>query len=118
MARAFNSRNCQFTRKPRARDRAWQSMRILRRFTMPQLVATAEITIDNARKYCNGLERAGFLRLTTPRNSGVRGGHKTYLLIRDPGPKSPRLRTNGITYDPNHHQTYTGGLPQCQYPSK
>lgn len=112
MARTPDSRNCNFTRKPRARDRAWQSMRILHQFNLPQLVATAEITIDNARKYCNGLQRAGFLRLTSPRNSGVKGGHKVYLLIKDTGPKAPRLRTNGITYDPNQHKTYNGGITQ------
>ena len=112
MARAIGSRNCTFTRNPRARDRAWQSMRILHQFTLPQLVATAEISIANVRKYCNGLERAGFLRLTTPRKSGVKGGHKVYLLINNTGPKAPRLRTNGITYDPNQHKTYNGGIPQ------
>ena len=85
-------------------------MRVMRRFTLPDLVATAEIGRRNASEYCRGLLNAGLIRVDTPRRSGTKSGNVIYLLIKDIGPKAPRLRRNGTTYDPNQHTTQTGGL--------
>ncbi len=112
MARLHGARSRVFNRQPRARDRAWQSMRILRQFSLPDLMATAEIGKDNARKYIIGLRRAGYLVLARQKDDGRKGGHEIYRLVRDNGPKAPRLQTDGNTYDPNTHQVYTGGLAQ------
>lgn len=112
MARRKGARNRVWKRTPRARDRAWQSMRILRQFSVPDLVATAEIGRDNAHKYVRGLRRAGYLRVVREKREGVTGGHEAYMLVRDTGPKAPRLQTDGNTYDPNEHQVYEGGLAQ------
>lgn len=112
MARPINSRTRVWNRKPKARDRAWQSMRILRRFDVPSLSSTAEIGVANAGKYLRGLLRSGYIRIIKPKSEGRKGGHACYQLIRDTGPKAPRLQSNGDTYDPNEHKVYPGGLSQ------
>jgi hypothetical protein len=105
------SRRHQLTRKPKARDRAWQSMRILRQFTVIDLMATAEMTHANASAYIRALARSGYLRVAQPAKS-VLGGQAVYQLVRDTGPYAPRLQTDGRTYDVNTHQIYEGGLKQ------
>ena len=112
MARLNGARSRVWNRLPRARDRAWQSMRILRRFSLPDLMATAEVGQDNARKYVRGLARAGYLRVVKAKANGHKGGHAVYQLVRDTGPRAPRLQKDGSTYDPNEHRTYEGGLKQ------
>ena len=109
MARSQGAHTRVFHRQPKARDRAWQSMRILRTFTQPDLAATAEIGMANVKKYVNGLVKSGYLRVVRERDSGRKGGHAVYRLVRDTGPKAPRLQSDGNTYDPNEHQVYSGG---------
>jgi hypothetical protein len=92
------------TKNPRqrtARDRAWQSMRSLTLFTVPDLVATADIAYSNAGKYVQGLAAAGYLRVAHPKAEGKKGGHAHYRLIRNTGPQAPRLRSDGYVYDLN-----------------
>jgi hypothetical protein len=91
-----------------ARDRLWLSMRILRRFTMPQACATAGLTEDNARRYLIGLERAGFVRVVLENDSGKAGSFKTYALVKDTGPSAPILRKDGSTYDRNTRTVFPG----------
>ena len=98
-----------------ARDRIWQSMRILRRFTLPELVATAETGDSNCLKYTRGLCAAGIVRLLAARESGVKGGHAQWMLVRDLGPKSPRLRADGTTFDPNANAVLQGGVCHTRY---
>ncbi len=112
MARLRGSRSRVSNRQPCARDRAWQSMRILVRFTLPDLMTTADIGQYNARKYVTGLRRSKYLAIAKARNEGRKGGHEVYRLIRNTGPKAPRLQTDGRTYDPNEHKVHDGGLTQ------
>lgn len=112
MARRPNARTRVFHRQPRARDRIWQAMRILRSFTVADLVATAEAGRENARRYVVGLRNAGYVVMARPKRNGHRGGHALYRLVRDTGPHAPRLQSDGRTYDPNEHQVYEGGFPQ------
>lgn len=98
-------------RDPCARDRVWQSMRILRSFTMPELVATADAGYDNVRKYLRGLVSAGIVRKVR-KHVGMKCGHGKYFLVRDLGPHAPRLCADGRTYDPNTSQFLQGGLAQ------
>ena len=93
-------------------------MRILRIFTIPDLIATAEISEANADKYVRGLYRSGYLVIAKPKRNGKKGGCTVWRLVRDTGPRAPRMQTNGITYDPNDHTTYEGGIQQCQTGSK
>lgn len=99
-------------RQPRARDRVWQSMRVMRTFTRPDLMATAEASEDNVSKYVRGLVRAGIVTIVKPRDSGRKGGHEIYRLIKDLGPTAPRLRSNGTTYDVNRREIHQGGIRQ------
>lgn len=112
MARLEGTRTRVMKRNPRARDRAWQSIRILRVFNLPDLVATAEIGEENAKKYVRGLERAGYLRRVREKRNGCKGGHAAWRLVRDTGRLAPRLQTNGITYDVNEHELHEGGISQ------
>ncbi len=99
-------------RSPRVRDRIWQSMRVLRRFTLPDLVATTGASRENAKKYVRGLVRAGYLRCLSPYARGRKGGHAVWMLARDTGPHAPRLQADGQTYDPNERRVYPGGIHQ------
>ena len=110
MGRRIGDHTRLLNRKPVARDRAWQSMRMLRQFSIPDLVATAEIGAENAAKYVRGLERAGYLRVGQPQRAGVKAGHAIYRLVRDSGPRAPRMQSNGQTYDPNQQQRHEGGI--------
>lgn len=112
MPRTTGSRNRVYIRQPRARDRAWQSIRIMRCFALPDLVATAEIGEDNAKKFVRGLERAGYLKRVQEKRNGHKGGHVVYRLVRDTGPHTPRLQTDGRTYDTNEHNVIDGGIRQ------
>lgn len=112
MARLEGAHTRAYNRLPRARDRAWQSMRILCLFTVPDLMATAEIGKSNARYYINGLRRSGYLVIAKAKQDGRKNGHEAYRLVRDTGPKAPRLQSDGRTYDPNQHQVYDGGIAQ------
>ena len=101
-----------FKRQPVARDRIWQSIRVLRQFTQPDLIATAEAGRDNVRKYVRGLLRAGYLVIGQPKGNGKKGGHTIYRLVRDTGPHAPRQQSDGRTWDPNEHKVYDGGIAQ------
>lgn len=93
-----------------ARDRIWQSMRILRQFRLPDLVATSEAGENNCLKYTRALCAAGIVRVVQPKASGIKGGHIAFSLVRDLGPKAPRLRSDGTTYDPNSQTVLPGGV--------
>jgi hypothetical protein len=112
MARTKGAHTRVFHRQQVDRDRAWQTMRILRRFRLPDVVATAEIGAANARKYITALESAGYLRTVVEKQNGRKGGHAVYMLVRDTGPLAPRMQSDGCTYDPNEHRTYPGGIRQ------
>lgn len=112
MARTPGSRTRVFRRQPIARDRVWFSMRALRRFSLPELIETAEAGRSNCLKFALALERAGIVRRVRSRASGKKGGHVVWQLVRDLGPLAPRLQSDGRTYDPNKHQIHQGGLEQ------
>jgi len=82
-----------------ARYKLWTSMRILRRFTVSDLAATAEVSRQTAVVYLHPLCRAGYVR-----RIGVRGSRRPsgYQLMRDTGPAAPRdWRLRHKIYDVN-----------------
>lgn len=89
-----------------ARARAWTSMRILRRFTAPDLITSASVTPENAQKYLRELERAGFIRRLPGFRSGVPGHFLTFQLVRNAGPKAPICSKDGLVLDPNTGTRY------------
>jgi hypothetical protein len=89
------------------RARAWQSMRILRRFSRPQVQTTvAGLSQTNADKYIRALLRAGYLRVAQEHVSGRPGSYLIFQLVRDTGPLCPVCWKNGQVYDQNNKQTY------------
>lgn len=89
-----------------ARARAWTSMRILGRFTIADIMATAEIPRQNASKYLVALEKAGFLVRVRDNVSGQAGSLIIYRLVRNAGPDAPIVQTNGDVLDPNTGTRY------------
>jgi len=80
-----------FAYKPRTdRDRIWQSIRILRRFTLNDLVSTAEVTYDMARIFVAGLRRNGLVSLVSQHGNKA-GTWAVYRLVRDAGYLTPAI---------------------------
>lgn len=92
-----------------ARTRAWTSMRVMRRFSMPELMATASIGKINVRKYVGALRRFGYVRLACASRFEP-GSFHVFQLIRNTGPKAPILRSNGEVFDPNTEALYGGDV--------
>lgn len=85
-----------------ARQRAWNAMRVLKTFTVLHLEISAEIGLDNLKKYLKALHRAGFLRQLRPKRSGRAMGHAIWRLVDCPGPLAPMVRRDQTgVYDPN-----------------
>ncbi|HYW03586.1 MAG TPA: hypothetical protein VFA86_06540 [Gammaproteobacteria bacterium] len=91
-----------------ARSRIWQSMRVLRRFDVPQLMATAEASRNNVGRFVLGLRRAGVIRVVRQHCNGHAGDCAVYQLVRNLGPHAPRVRIDGTCWDPNG-QRFIGG---------
>ena len=98
------------TKRPpsEGRARCWRAMRVLRTFTLPQLCMTADVHQNNAHHYVRALERAGFIRKSTPNVSGKPGSFATWRLVRDSGPDAPIHRADHSVFDPNTQKTYGG----------
>jgi hypothetical protein len=88
------------------RAKAWQAMRILRRFTLPQVEMSAEIGESNLQRFVRALTRSGFLRLDRARRPGIPASCNVYRLVRDTGPKAPILGNDGFVYDENTRTLY------------
>lgn len=82
------------------RQRIWNALRVLRKFTSAEVMATSEQGEDAIKKYLKALLDGGYLRIGTPKREGVAGGHRGYVLIRDTGPLAPRVSNDGLV-DPN-----------------
>lgn len=91
------------------RSQAWTSMRVMRRFTVGEIVATGSIGEDNARRYVRALERAGYLTRVRDVVIGEIGSCIIYGLVRDTGPLAPIAWLTGGCYDPNKRRAF--GLP-------
>ncbi len=72
-----------------ARARIWQSIRIMRRFTIPDLCRTANAGRWNVKKFVQGLERHGYIAGQKGFCPGRPGVHKVWRLINDTGPEHP-----------------------------
>lgn len=89
------------------REALWLAMRIMKRFTVLELAATAsqperQIATGEARNYCYWLCRAGYIA----REQGHGGNLARYRLIpnRARGPKPPQIQRRGAVWDPNTNQ--------------
>lgn len=83
----------------------WQSMRLLRNFSYPDLVATAEVSMSTARVYTNFLIKFGYVRMVRGRSDHLptaerAGVYAVYRLIKDTGPIAPKRRYK-VLFDAN-----------------
>ena len=106
------------TRRPRmnaVRRRVWQSMRILRRFTLPDLCRTASASMSNVRKFVRRLESHGYVAKHGRFVGGRAGEYQAWRLVHDIGPDYPMRcercgRPLGETCEPQvNGETPTGG---------
>lgn len=89
----------------RGRQRMWQSMRVLRQFTIADLAATTETPPNSVSHYVRALRDAGYVRCVQPVQSGRTAGHACYALVRDSGPAAPRIGNHGVR-DANARPTH------------
>lgn len=91
------------------RNRAWSAMRMMKRFSVPDVVMRAAREEDrdpesNLGHWLRRLIAAGYVaELPVRADDGVRNsnGLKLYWLVRDTGPLAPAHRKGGDLYDHN-----------------
>lgn len=88
------------------RARAWQAMRVLVRFTGPQIEMAAEIGEANLQRFIRALVRTGYLLIERERVSGRAASHNVYRLVRNSGPKTPILWNSGEVFDENLRRVF------------
>lgn len=90
------------------RSRVWTTMRLRKRFTVPDLMENAcqgheKNPYNNILAFLSRLARAGYVRELAGRAPGTApesNGHKQWLLLNDTGPLPPIIREASI-FDPN-----------------
>ena len=80
------------------RHRMWNAMRVLKAFTVAELVNTASlpqapIAESEARHYCLWLERGGYIICT--------GGTYSFISAKYTGAKAPQILRVKALFDPN-----------------
>lgn len=104
-------------RERQARQRIWQALRVMREFTVAEIIATAEASATNTRHYLRSLAKADYVLCVRSRHSGYSGGHALWRLVRDTGPYAPRIGARGVQ-DPNlepHKAPTTVTIPRSEY---
>jgi len=116
-----------------ATQQAWQAMRILRRFTVQQLVVTSPaLRYSLASRYALRLRRCGYLVLAAKRHLGQPGVHDVLQLVRNSGPLAPiarhlpievtvpgsdEIKTLVAVFDPNTATTWAAGGLRVDQPA-
>jgi len=78
-------------RQGAVRRKIWQSMRILRRFTIPDLCRTASASHGNVKKFVRSLTVHGYVAKFGTYVSGRKGSYQQFRLVRDIGPDYPTV---------------------------
>jgi hypothetical protein len=92
----------------------WTAMRGLKTFSPIDISAHAStdavgVSIDDARAYCGTLLRAGYLKEL--RKASPRKHEATYRIVKNTGPKAPRVRRVRVVFDENLGEvTHMGSL--------
>ncbi|WP_155890755.1 hypothetical protein [Desulfuromonas sp. TF] len=74
------------------RRKMWNSIRIIRRFTLPDICRTVEeAQYANVRKFVASLERHGYVAKDGRYRGGRPGDFQTYRLVIDAGPEYPTV---------------------------
>lgn len=83
------------------RSRMWQSMRVMRRFTVADLQTTAEVSRASATHYVRALRDAGYAQAVIDARVGSANQFVTYRLVKNTGPHAPRVARDRTVFDPN-----------------
>ncbi|MCK7581824.1 MAG: hypothetical protein MZV65_43530 [Chromatiales bacterium] len=107
------------------RTRLWHGMRVLQKFSVDDLLLRAARgdeadARNNALKYVNALERAGYLvrmRQRLPGDAPTSNGFVRWLLVRNTGPQAPIWQNaKGQIHDPNSGDTLDlGAAPEVAH---
>lgn len=98
--RRYNPKN-----RPSVRQKIWQSMRILRRFTIPDLCRTVPgATIANVQSFVSRLFTNEILRKQGIVKRGIPGEYQVYVLVNDSGPQIPVLATGRFKKSDNKEE--------------
>ncbi|MFZ0930461.1 MAG: hypothetical protein WAN11_17785 [Syntrophobacteraceae bacterium] len=91
-------------------ERMWLIMRKMTCFTVGDLEQLAEVPYPTAYKFLYILEKAGYLKKEMRKGGpgGRRGGIK-WQLMKDTGPKAPRLDQIYVVKDSNTGESVTVG---------
>jgi hypothetical protein len=99
------------------RKRLWRAMRLKKKFTINSLLIDAardeKSPVSAAGYFVRALERAGYLMRMPRREQGTSptsNGYLRWSLLRDTGPLTPLLRSDGTVFDPNTGETLRPGL--------
>ncbi len=91
------------------RQKMWKSIRIMKRFNIPDIIRTVPKTSYNGTaKYIGLLEKAGFVGKVGTYVSGRAGEYQGYVLLKDAGPIMPVLRSDRRN-DASVKEPVTGG---------
>lgn len=103
----------QAARRPRRRtfrDRVWKAIRIARKFDLGRIEELAGVEAAAIGRYVRALTRVGYLSelRRQPGDAPTSNGFKRWLLVEDPGPETPVLKTDGRVWDPNRREFREG----------
>ena len=76
-------------RKKSVKQKCWNAMRVLRRFSIGDIATGADINRTTASKYIRSLTQAGFIRCLQKPSRGNEHTIGIYMLIHDSGPLYP-----------------------------
>jgi len=83
-----------------ARQKIWNTLRICRAFTKPEVCAAADVSMALVSRYVNELIRWGYVRKVNNGRPGEVAGYARYRLLRNTGPDYPRVAPQTCS-DPN-----------------
>ncbi len=78
-------------RKNTDRSRIWQSMRIMKLFTIPDLCRTSGAGLYNTRKFVRRLHAHGYVAKHGGYTSGRTGSYQGWRIVKDTGPCYPTI---------------------------
>lgn len=93
------------------RERMWHAMRILKDFSLSELVSTASaggkaVSPQEAQYYIKHLHHARYLKFTV-KNASHRAARWMLIPVRNTGPRAPMIQSIRVVFDPNLGQVVT-----------
>jgi hypothetical protein len=96
--------------KKTARQRIWNSLKILTKCSTDQLLMTSNASLKSIDKYLSALEKSGYVKCINRRKNSngkyqVMGKYRVYMLLNNTGRLYPIVRKDGC-WDQNKQQLY------------